>query len=157
MDKLTLKPPAFRPLPLGTLRPRGWLEKQLRIQADSLSGKLDEFWPEATVEVHPTDAERLGVTTGDWLRATSRRGSIELRAMVTGRSPEGMAFIPFHFVEAAANVLTNDRLDPRAKIPDFKVCAIRLERIAPPADRDPATQLPLAARGAIKDPSVQVH
>ena len=123
----------------------------------SRRSKLDEVWPEATVEVHPTDAERLGVTTGDWLRATSRRGSIELRAMVTGRSPEGMAFIPFHFVEAAANVLTNDRLDPRAKIPDFKVCAIRLERIAPPADRDPATQLPLAARGAIKDPSVQVH
>jgi formate dehydrogenase alpha subunit len=123
----------------------------------SRRSKLDEVWPEATVEVHPADAERLGVTTGDWLRATSRRGSIELRAMVTGRSPESMAFIPFHFVEAAANVLTDDRLDPRAKIPDFKVCAIRLERITPPADRDPATQLPLAACGAIKDPAVQVH
>ena len=123
----------------------------------SRRSKLDEVWPEATVEVHPADAARLGVVTGDWLQATSRRGSIALRAMVTGRSPEGVAFIPFHFVEAAANVLTNDRLDPRAKIPDFKVCAIRLKRIAPPADRDPATEQPLTERGAIKDSAVQVH
>jgi len=123
----------------------------------SRRSKLDEVWPEATVEVHPADAARLGVATGDWLQATSRRGSIALRAMVTGRSPEGVAFIPFHFVEAAANVLTSDRLDPRAKIPDFKVCAVRLERIAPPADRDPATDQPLTARGAIKDQAVQVH
>jgi predicted molibdopterin-dependent oxidoreductase YjgC len=123
----------------------------------SRRSKLDEVWPEATVEVNPADATRLGVATGDWLRATSRRGSIALRTMVTGRSPEGVAFIPFHFVEAAANVLTNDRLDPRAKIPDFKVCAIQLERIAPPADRDPATEQPLTARGAIKDQAVQVH
>jgi len=123
----------------------------------SRRSKLDEVWPEATVEVHPADAARLGVATGDWLQASSRRGSIALRAMVTARSPEGVAFIPFHFVEAAANVLTNDRLDPRAKIPDFKVCAIRLERIEPPADRDPATEQPLITRGAIKDQAVQVH
>ena len=123
----------------------------------SRRSKLDEVWPEATVEVHPADAARLDVATGDWLQATSRRGSIALRAMVTGRSPEGVAFIPFHFVEAAANVLTNDRLDPQAKIPDFKVCAVRLERIAPPADRDPATDQLLSARGAIKDQAVQVH
>lgn len=125
--------------------------------AMSRRSKLDEVWPEATVEVHPADASRLAVATGDWLRATSRRGSIGLRAMVTERSPEGVAFIPFHFVEAAANVLTHDRLDRRAKIPDFKVCAIRLEKIDPPSGRDPATDQPLTARGAIKDPAVLVH
>ncbi len=123
----------------------------------SRRSKLDEVWPEATVELHPVDAERLGVVTGDWLQASSRRGSIALRAMVTGRSPQGVAFIPFHFVEAAANVLTNDRLDKRAKIPDFKVCAIRLEKTEPPADRDPGTDQPLTLRGAIKDQAVQVR
>ncbi len=123
----------------------------------SRRSKLDEVWPEATVEVHPADAARLGAHTGDWLQATSRRGSIALRAMVTERSPEGVAFIPFHFVEAAANVLTSDRLDPRAKIPDFKVCAIRLERTDPPSERDPATDQALTSRGAIKDQAALVH
>jgi predicted molibdopterin-dependent oxidoreductase YjgC len=92
----------------------------------SRNSKLDEIWPEATVEIHPGDAEQLGVRTGDWLEVASRRGAIQLRAMVTGRSPAGVVFIPFHFVEASANVLPMDRIDPRAKIPDFKGCAVRL-------------------------------
>ena len=123
----------------------------------SRRSKLDEVWPEATVEIHPSDAERLGVVTGEWLQATSRRGAIVLRTMVTERSPEGVAFIPFHFVEAAANVLTLDRLDARAKIPDFKVCAIQLAKCDPPAQRNAATELPLEERGAIKDQALQVH
>jgi predicted molibdopterin-dependent oxidoreductase YjgC len=80
-----------------------------------------------------------------------------MRVLVSERSPQGMVFVPFHFIEAAANVLTNDRLDPRAKIPDFKVCAVRLTPIAAPADRDPATDQPLTQRGAIKDQAVLVH
>jgi predicted molibdopterin-dependent oxidoreductase YjgC len=80
-----------------------------------------------------------------------------MRVMVTTRSPEGVVFVPFHFVEAAANVLTNDRLDPKAKIPDFKVCAVRLTPIAAPAGRDPATDQPLTERGAIKDQALLVH
>ena len=98
----------------------------------SRRSKLDEVWPEGTVEVHPADAARLGVATGDWVEAPVAAGRSALQ-LVTGRSPKGVAFIPFHFVEAAANVLTNNRLDPRAKIPDYKVCAVRVER--PPRAR----------------------
>ena len=117
---------------------------------------LDDIWPEATVEMHPDDAARLGLETGDWVRVSSRRGAITLRVMVTGRSPEGVLFIPFHFAEAAANVLTNNQIDPRAKIPDYKVCAVAVEKAAPPAGRE-GSDLPLDARGAIKDMAQQVH
>lgn len=123
----------------------------------SRRSKLDEIWPEATAEVHPDDAARLGLATGSWVEVASRRGAIRMRVMVTGRSPQGLVFVPFHFIEAAANVLTSDRLDPRAKIPDFKVCAVRLTPIAAPADRDPETDQPLTSRGAIKDQAVLVH
>ena len=68
-----------------------------------------------------------------------------------------VVFVPFNFIEAAATVLTNDRLDPRAKIPDFKVCAVKLTPIAAPAGRDPATDQALTERGAIKDPAALVH
>jgi formate dehydrogenase major subunit len=69
--------------------------------------------------------------------------------LVTERSPEGVIFIPFHFAEAAANVLTDKRLDERAKIPDYKVCGVRVEKMAAaPA----GVAVPLVDRGAIKDP-----
>jgi len=123
----------------------------------SRHSKLDEIWPEATAELHPEDALKLGVETGDWLEVRSRRGAIQLRAMVTGRSGIGMVFIPFHFVEAAANVLTMNKIDRRAKIPDFKVCAVHLSKIDPPAGRDPGTELPLDRRGAIKDQAELIH
>ena len=123
----------------------------------SRRSKLDEVWPEATVELNPEDAGALGVQTGDWVKVASRRGAIELRVMVTGRSPQGTVFIPFHFVEAAANVLTLDRLDPRAKIPDFKVCAVRVAKTDPPAGRNRASDAPLTERGAIKDQAALVH
>ena len=106
--------------------------------------------------MHPEDAGRLGLATDDWVRVSSRRGEIFLRVLVTGRSPEGTVFIPFHFAEAAANVLTNNKIDPRAKIPDFKVCAVRVEKTAPPAGREGA-DIPLTERGAITDRTQQVH
>jgi formate dehydrogenase alpha subunit len=123
----------------------------------SRHSKLDEIWPEPTVELHPDDAAEMGIATGDWLEVRSRRGAIQVRALVTGRSGRGMVFIPFHFVEAAANVLTLNKVDPRAKIPDFKVCAVRLTKTEPPASRDPATSVPLTQRGAIKDQASLVH
>jgi len=89
---------------------------------------LDGIVPNAEIEVHPHDAERIGVRTGDRIRVTTRRGSIESYANVTARVEEGSLFAPFHFAEAAANRLTNDALDPVAKIPEFKVCAARLEK-----------------------------
>jgi len=112
---------------------------------------LDEIWPECTVEMNPHDVARLGLETGDWVDVASRRGRITARLLVTERSPEGTIFIPFHFAEAAANVLTDNRLDERAKIPDYKVCSVRIARAARVPERT-AAETPLTERGAIKDP-----
>jgi predicted molibdopterin-dependent oxidoreductase YjgC len=90
---------------------------------------LDDIYPEPTVEIHPDDAQNLGVQVGDWIKVRSRRGAIKVKTLVTERSPMGMVFIPFHFAEAAANELTLDARDPKAKIPDYKVCAVAVERI----------------------------
>ena len=79
----------------------------------SRNSKLDEIWPEATLEIHPQDAAELGLSTGDWAAVRSRRGEINLRVLLSERSPQGVVFIPFHFVEAAANILTLDRVDPQ--------------------------------------------
>jgi predicted molibdopterin-dependent oxidoreductase YjgC len=73
---------------------------------------------------------------------------------VTGRSPEGTVFIPFHFAEAAANVLTDQRLDERAKIPDYKVCGVRITR-AEAIPSHPGSKTDLTERGAIKDPVIR--
>jgi formate dehydrogenase alpha subunit len=120
------------------------------------NSKLDEVWPEATVEIHPQDAADLRIDMGDWLEVRSRRGAIQVRAMVTGRSPVGLVFLPFHFIEAAANLLTLDRIDPKAKIPDFKVCAVQLSKTTAPKDREGA-DIPIDQRGAIKDQARLVH
>lgn len=90
--------------------------------------KLDDIYPEPTVEIHPEDARKVDISPGDWIRVRSRRGVIEVRAIVTERSPVGTVFVPFHFSEAAANVLTRDARDPTAKIPDYKVCAVAVEK-----------------------------
>ncbi|HEC23242.1 MAG TPA: formate dehydrogenase subunit alpha [Chloroflexi bacterium] len=118
--------------------------------------RLDDIWPEAIVEMHPDDAGTLGLQTGDWVKVSSRRGQITLRVLVTGRSPAGTVFIPFHFAEAAANVLTLNEVDPRAKIPGYKVCAVRVEKTAPPEGRE-GLDVPLVDRGAIKDMAEQIH
>jgi len=73
----------------------------------------------------------MGVAEGDYVRITSRRGSIELRARVSHRDTPGTCFVPFHFREAAANLLTIDEIDPFGKIPEFKFCAVRVERVGP--------------------------
>ncbi len=98
----------------------------------------------------------LAIETGDWLEVSSRRGAIKLRALVTGRSPRKTVFIPFHFAEAAANKLTLDRVDERAKIPDYKNTAVRVQKTQPPEGWDEGYQQPLLTRGAIKDP-LQIH
>ena len=81
------------------------------------------------MEIHPDDADALGIRTGDYVRVRSRRGQIVVRVHVSTRSPRGTVFIPFHFAEAAANELTNDVLDPLAKIPEYKVCAVAVEKL----------------------------
>ena len=85
--------------------------------------------PEAFVEINPRDAKTLAIQPGDKLKVASRRGSIELVADVSERCDQGVLFIPFHYSEAAVNRLTNTALDPVAKIPEFKVCAVRVEKV----------------------------
>ena len=117
---------------------------------------LEEIFPEAVCEIDPEDARDLRLETGDWVKISSRRGSITLRVLVTGRSPRGTVFVPFHFAEAAANALTLDRIDKRAKIPDYKNTAVKIEKTTAPDGLEIGYDMPLFDRGAIKDP-VQVH
>ena len=88
--------------------------------------KLDQLNPEARIEINPADAARLKLEDEQAVRVSSRRGSIVLRAWVTQRTTVGVVFIPMHFAEAAANLLTIDALDPLAKIPEYKACAVRI-------------------------------
>jgi formate dehydrogenase alpha subunit len=94
------------------------------------TAKLEHESPVGYVEVNPQDAAELGVSDGQQVRVSSRRGQIEARAWVTGRVPRGLVFAPFHYAEASANVLTNPALDPMAKIPEYKVCAVRVEALS---------------------------
>ncbi len=94
------------------------------------SEKLDQEVPEGYIEISPEDADRLGLSKSERVRVVSRRGEIETKAWITRRVPPGVVFIPFHFAEAAANVLTNPALDPVAKIPEYKVAAVRVEKVA---------------------------
>lgn len=88
---------------------------------------LNEYLPEGKLEINPVDAKNLNIKDEDLIRISSRRGEIVLKALITEKSPKGVVFLPFHFKEASANVLTIDALDPLAKIPEFKVCAVKLE------------------------------
>jgi len=89
--------------------------------------QLEALYPEAMVDIHEVDAARLGLKTGDVVRVSSRRGSVVLRVNVSEKTTPGVVFIPMHFAEAAANVLTIDTLDPLAKIPEFKACAVSIQ------------------------------
>ncbi len=95
---------------------------------------LDAIQPRAHVYLHPDDAARMGVEHFDFVRVTSRRGTIELEARVSHRETPGSCFIPFHFREAAANVLTIDEIDPTGKIPEFKFCAVKIEPVGGKGD-----------------------
>ena len=81
------------------------------------------------MEMHPDDMKKLGIEDGEIVRVISRRGEIKIKAIASGRVYSGSVFIPFHFAEAAANMLTNDALDPISKIPELKVAAVRIEKI----------------------------
>lgn len=90
---------------------------------------LNGLRPHGAIEINTMDAERLNIQDGEMVKVSTRRGSIEIAAQVTPKIMEGLVFIPFHFAESAANVLTNDALDPVAKIPEYKVCSIKLEKL----------------------------
>jgi formate dehydrogenase major subunit len=91
---------------------------------------LDAIAPKALVFVNPDDAAQLGLADGDLARVSSRRGTIELEVKVSHREARGNCFIPFHFREAAANLLTIDEIDPFGKIPEYKFCAVSIEPVS---------------------------
>ena len=90
---------------------------------------LNAVYPEALIEVSPKDAQAAGVEDGDLIQLASRRGEIVAKAQVTARVGAGLVFATFHFPDSAANFLTNPALDPQAKIPEFKVCAVKLAKV----------------------------
>jgi formate dehydrogenase major subunit len=88
---------------------------------------LDALEPSAVASVSRGTLVKLGLKPGDMLRVTTRRGGVELASRQDDSIPDGVVFIPFAFVEAAANILTNPALDPFGKIPEFKFCAAKVE------------------------------
>jgi formate dehydrogenase major subunit len=88
---------------------------------------LDEIEPEAVASLAPAELRRLGISAGEPVRVTTRRGTIELKARADSAVAPGQVFIPFCYAEAAANVLTNPQLDPFGKIPEYKFCAAKVE------------------------------
>jgi formate dehydrogenase major subunit len=106
---------------------------------------LDAISPSAEVYLNPDDAAGLGIADGEMARVSSRRGTIVLAVRVSHREQRGNCFIPFHFREAAANLLTTDEIDPIGKIPEFKFCAVRIEAAGSAGPAEPA---PPPAAGA---------
>ncbi|MFT7639559.1 MAG: formate dehydrogenase major subunit, partial [Pirellulaceae bacterium] len=88
---------------------------------------LSTLVPDAFAAINPSDLAQLGLASGQRIRVSSRRGTIELAARADDTVDTGTVFIPFHFREAAANVLTTDALDPYGKIPEFKYCAVSVQ------------------------------
>ncbi len=87
---------------------------------------LNELAPEERLEINPVDAERLGLADDGWALVASRRGEVHVRAWVTKRVTPGVVFMTFHYARTLSNTLTNPAVDPVAKIPEFKVCAVRV-------------------------------
>ncbi len=96
------------------------------------ASNLDALEPEAVAHISPQDLGRMGLSPGDKVRVTTRRGEIELKSRSDRDVPQGMLFIPFCFAEAPANTLTNPQLDPFGKIPEFKFCAAKVEPAGTP-------------------------
>lgn len=93
------------------------------------SWALDREFPEGFMELHPKDAEALGLRQGSRIKVSSPNGSVETKVKVTEHIRQGIVFIPFHFAEVAVNKLIGDQHDPVVLIPEFKVCAVRLEGV----------------------------
>jgi len=93
------------------------------------SWALDREYPNGFIEINPQDAEKLGIKNNNKVRIISKRGEIETVAVITENIIPGVAFMPFHFGEAPANKLTSRNLDPVTQIPEYKVCAVRIEGV----------------------------
>jgi formate dehydrogenase major subunit len=103
------------------------------------SPSLEREISECFLEIHPEDAAEIDVADGDWVLIASRRGSVSSRVKLTDAAERKTVFMPFHFLESRANLLTNPALDPIAKIPEFKVCAVRIEKMGTEPKPSPAS------------------
>ncbi len=90
---------------------------------------LPQYVPGPFMEMHAADMKKMNIASGEKVKVSSRRGTIDIEARESERVDSGSVFITFHFAEAAANMLTNDAFDPIAKIPEFKVAACQIEKI----------------------------
>jgi predicted molibdopterin-dependent oxidoreductase YjgC len=102
---------------------------------------LQVLYPEPLLEIHPKDAEEFGIEEKSSVKVSSRRGELVAKVQLTRRCPRRVVFIPFHFRRAAANLLTIDALDAVSKIPQYKVCAVKIEpenRFPPRVTKHPA-------------------
>jgi formate dehydrogenase alpha subunit len=90
---------------------------------------IAELVPEESVEISPEDAAALNVVSGDWVKVSSRRGEVSVRAKVTRRSQAGNVFMTFHHRNALTNILTSEHRDPIAGTPEYKACAVRIEKL----------------------------
>ena len=103
-----------------------WHGGTMTRRADNLLARA----PELTVAMNPTDGERFDIPDGEWIRVRSRRGDLEGRATYTEKQRAGELFVPFvKLQEHAANFLTNSALDPNSRIPEYKVCAVRMDKV----------------------------
>ena len=91
---------------------------------------LNRLYPEALAEINVEDAKELNVVSGEYVNIVSRRGALRVKALVGDITDRGVAFVPFHFYEVAVNELTIGALDPVSKIPEYKICAVRIEKAA---------------------------
>jgi formate dehydrogenase major subunit len=108
---------------------------------------LDALEPGPTASLHPRELARHGIKPGELVQVTTRRGSIELTARADRGVQEGTIFIPFAYVEAAANILTNPQLDPIGKIPEYKYCAVKIGKAHGKAPHVPELDIPVTASG----------
>jgi predicted molibdopterin-dependent oxidoreductase YjgC len=103
-----------------------------QFHTSSMSGNsqvLTEKAPENYIEIHPKDAARLKIKAGEFVRVRSRRGEVTVKALISNRPFKGGVFLPWHYASSAANILTIDALDPIAKIPEYKVAAVAIEKV----------------------------
>jgi len=93
------------------------------------SASLDKEVPTGWIEINTDDAKELGIKDNEMIKAITRRGEVKVPAKVTKDIMKGVMFMPFHFAECAANILTHNALDPIAKIPEYKVCSVKVEKM----------------------------
>lgn len=128
---LEYKPPAELPdddYPLVLTTGRNLFQYHTGTMSRKVAG-LNRFKSEEEVEISPDDARSLKLNDGDRVRVTSRRGHVTAKAKITDVSSPGVVFMTFHFAESPTNILTNPVLDPVSRIPELKVCSVRIEKV----------------------------